>query len=280
MDLHSDTTIPLSDGNAIPQIGFGLFQLTDPEETRTAVQAALEAGYRHFDDAAVYSNEKTVGEALKQSGIPRGELYLTTKCWISDFGTDRTRDACRRSLELLGVEYVDLYLIHWPIEPEMMEAWEVFQQLRAEGLCRSIGVSNVTKARFQKGFLPHTDVLPVLNQIECHPQRSQREVQTFCEENGIVVQAYSPLGRGEVLQHPELERIAREVGKTPAQVVLRWHLQHNRIIIPKSANRERIRENIDLFDLELSPEHMASIDALDRDESVISWRPRDGEGWY
>jgi diketogulonate reductase-like aldo/keto reductase len=280
MERSPDKTIFLRDGNAIPQLGFGLFQLTDPDETERAIHTALEAGYRHFDDAACYSNEEIVGKALRQSGVAREELYLTTKCWISDFGKGKTYDACRDSLDRLGVEYVDLYLIHWPEDGTMMEAWEVFQRLQEDGLCRSIGVSNFSVSRFEKGFYPHTDIVPVINQIECHPLRAQRDVQEYCEQKGTTVQAYSPLGQGQILQHPELIKIAEPIGKSTAQVILRWHLQENRIVIPKSATPSRIRENIDLFDFELTPEQISSINALDKDESVIPWRPNDGEGWY
>lgn len=278
--LTPSTTISLRDGHTIPQLGFGLYQLTDPEETKRAIHSAIEAGYRQFDDAAAYKNEEIVGEALKESGVPREELYLTTKCWISDFGREKTYDSCRESLDRFGVDYLDLYLLHWPTEENLLEAWDALQRLQSEGLCRSIGVSNFTVARFEKGFFPHTDVIPAINQIESHPLRSQSDVQTYCEQKDIAIQAYSPLGQGTLLDHEDLSTIADSVGKTTAQVILRWHLQQNRIVIPKSATPSRIKENIDVYDFELSQEQMATITAMDRAESVITWKPNNGKNWY
>ncbi len=279
-ELTPTSLHPLNDGHAIPRLGFGLFQLTDPEVTRRAVLTALETGYRHLDDAAVYDNEEQVGKALIESGVPRKELFLTSKCWISDFGREKTRDAFQQSLDRLQTDYLDLYLLHWPVDETMMEAWETLVELQQEGLCRSVGVSNFSVARLKEGFFPHTDAVPAVNQIERHPRRSQPDVLEYCAQQDIALESYSPLARGEVLDHPVLKTVAGEAGKTAAQVVLRWQLQHDCIVIPKSATPERIRENFDLFDFELNPDQMAKLDGMDENASVIGFRPNDGEGWY
>jgi len=279
-ELSLTTEVELNDGHAIPQLGFGVFQITDPEECATAVKTALDVGYRHFDTATVYQNEAFLGRTLEESGVAREDLFLTTKCWISDFGRESTRAALETSLSKLKTDYVDLYLLHWPEDGSMMAAWEALLAMREEGKCRSIGVSNFTLARFEKFFFTHTDEVPAVNQIEQHPLRSQGDTQAYCEEKGIAVESYSPLARAECLSNPELKRLAEETGKTPAQVILRWHLQHDRIVIPKSVHPERIRQNAEVFDFDLSDDQMARVDALNRDESVISWRPNDGKGWY
>jgi len=279
-DLNLKSTLSLSDGSKIPQLGFGVFQLTDPAECKQAVETALDAGYRHFDTAAAYNNEEFLGEAFTGCGIARDDLYITTKCWISDFGKSETRKSLETSLGKLKMDYVDLYLLHWPEDDTMMDAWEALIALQAEGKIKSIGVSNFSVARFEDFFFKHTEVVPVVNQIESHPLRVQKGVQRYCEGKGIVLESYSPLARAEVLASEPLKTLATETGKSPAQVVLRWHLQQGRVVIPKSANPKRIRENCDLYDFRLTAEQMAHIDALEAGRSVIGWRPNDGMGWY
>lgn len=280
MDLSLQSKIDLNDGHAIPQLGFGVFQITDPAELSTAVECALDCGYRHFDTAKVYKNEASLGEVLAKSGVPREELYLTTKCWLSDFSKTKTRETFESSLEKLQSDYVDLYLLHWPEDHHMMEAWETLIALQAEGKIKSIGVSNFSVARFEEFFFQHTDVVPAVNQIELHPQRAQLDVQDYCRSLGCAVEAYSPLARAGILQCDALKTLAAEIGKTPAQLILRWHLQQGIIVIPKSVHPERIRENCELYDFSLNEAQMALIDRLNTETSIISWRPNDGVGWY
>lgn len=279
-DLNLNANLSLRDGNEIPRLGFGVFQLTEPKECKRAVEAALDAGYRHFDTATVYQNEELLGKVFGDCGIARESLYLTTKCWISSFGKTETRQALELSLRKLQTDYVDLYLLHWPKDETMMAAWECLVEMQAEGKIKSIGVSNFSVARFEKVFFRHTEVVPAVNQIELHPLRQQLDVQNYCRERSIAVEAYSPLARANGLDCETLKTLAKETGKSPAQVVLRWHLQQGRVVIPKSANPRRIRENCDLYDFSLNKDQMARIDALEADRSVSGWRPNDGIGWY
>ncbi|MDF3130786.1 aldo/keto reductase [Kiritimatiellaeota bacterium B1221] len=278
--LKIESCIPLRDGTQIPQLGFGVYQLTDEQEAQTAIHTALDAGYRHFDTASAYENEALLGKAFAEAAVSREDLFLTTKCWISEFGKEKTRVSFEESLRKLKTEYVDLYLLHWPVDETMMSAWETLIALQAEGKIKSIGVSNFSVARFEKFFFKHTDVIPAVNQIEAHPLRVQADVQTYCESKTIAVEAYSPLARADVLGHEILKTLAEEIGKSPAQVILRWHLQQGRIVIPKSSKPSRIRENCDLYDFSLTADQMARVDGLEQDHSVIPWRPNDGVGWY
>ncbi|RSZ63140.1 aldo/keto reductase [Corynebacterium hylobatis] len=260
-------TITLNDNTSIPQLGFGVFQIP-PEDTERVVSTALEAGYRHFDTAAIYGNEEGVGKALAASGIPRDELYITTKLWNDRHGDAET--ACSESLERLGLDRLDLYLIHWPCPAQnrYVEAWQQLVELRDKGLTPSIGVAN---------FLPeHIDrlemtsrVTPVLNQIELHPAFQPWKDIDAARVHGIKVEAWAPLGQGrnDVLEQPEVVDTAETHGVTPAQVVIRWHLQNGVILIPRSSRRERIRENIDVFGFELSEDEMSAITALDEGEA-------------
>ncbi|MCS5480356.1 aldo/keto reductase [Corynebacterium sp. YIM 101645] len=260
-------TITLNDNTSIPQLGFGVFQIP-PEDTERVVSTALEAGYRHFDTAAIYGNEEGVGKALAASGIPRDELYITTKLW-----NDRHEDAeaaCHESLERLGLDRLDLYLIHWPCPAQnrYVEAWQQLVELREQGLSTSIGVAN---------FLPgHIDrlemssrVTPVLNQVELHPAFQPWKDIDAARVHGIKVEAWAPLGQGrnDVLEQPEVVDAAETHGVTPAQVVIRWHLQNGVILIPRSSRPERIRENIDVFGFQLSENEMSAITALDEGEA-------------
>ena len=278
--LNLNTRISLNDGHSIPQLGLGVFQIEDAAACERAVAAALECGYRHIDTASVYGNEEAVGRAIAASGIPREEIYVTTKCWIDDFGREATRKAFDASRRKLGLDGIDLYLIHWPVDETMMGAWEAMVELRDEGKVRSIGVSNFTMRRFEEFFFRHTDFVPAVNQVELHPFGSRPDVRDYCSGKGIAVESYSPLARMKGLDHPELAAIARECGKTPAQVVIRWHLQHGLVVIPKSQQPERIRENADVFDFVLTAEQMRRIDALNEGRFVITWRPGGAEKWY
>lgn len=261
-------TVPvltLAGGVRIPQLGYGVFQVP-ADETQRAVETALEAGYRHIDTAAAYRNEEGVGAALRAVGLPREEVFVTTKLRNKDQGTEETLAAFEASRRALGLDVVDLYLIHWPApaKDRYVEAWRALEKLHAEGAARSIGVSNFLPEHLDR-LLAETDVVPAVNQVEVHPGFQNREVTEATERAGITVEAYSPLGRGASLEKPEITRTAEALGVTPAQVVLRWHLQRGRIVIPKSATPERIRENIGV-DFELDDEQLAAIDALDAGE--------------
>jgi 2,5-diketo-D-gluconate reductase A len=261
--------LPLNDGGSIPQVGFGVFQVP-PEETAWAVGEALAAGYRHIDTAEMYRNEEGVGEAIRASEIPRDEIYVTSKLANSFHEPGEARAAFATTLEKLGLEHVDLFLIHWPLPAapgRPFEAvWKVFEEFKADGRARSIGVSNFEIAHLER-LAAVSDVVPAVNQIELHPVHQNSEVRAYGEAHGIATQAWSPLAQGRVLGDPAIVAIAGAVGRTPAQVVLRWHVQRGSIVFPKSMTPSRIRENIALFDFELTPEQMAGIDALDRGEA-------------
>lgn len=257
--------ITLNDGSTIPQLGFGVWQVP-ADEAEAVVAEALKVGYRHLDTAAAYGNEEGVGRAIEKSGIPREELYITTKLWVSDFKAGRTKQALRTSLDKLGLDFVDLYLIHWPSpeDEKYLEAWKAMEELQDEGLTRSIGVSN---------FLPHHldrvaeagSKTPAVNQIEIHPALQQREVQAADEKYGIKTQAWSPLGQGAVFEDEPVVKAAQAHDVSPAQVVIRWHLQQGRILFPKSVTPARIASNFDVFGFELSDDELAAIDGLERD---------------
>jgi 2,5-diketo-D-gluconate reductase A len=261
--------LPLRDDTTIPQLGFGVF-LVPAEETADIVGQALDAGYRHIDTAAAYRNEAGVGEAVRSSGLSRDEVYITTKCFNTNHGRDKARAALERSLDRLEMDQVDLYLIHWPVPMHDLyaETWEAFVQAQSEGLVKSIGVSNF-KAPHLERIIEATGVTPVVNQIELHPYFQQADLRAEHERLGIVTEAWSPIAHGgEVLKDPVIGEIAEAHGKTPAQVVLRWHLQLGNVVIPKSATPERITENFDLFDFELGDEEMGRIEGLDRGERL------------
>jgi 2,5-diketo-D-gluconate reductase A len=257
-------TLALNDGTSIPQLGFGVFKV-NPTETERIVTDALEAGYRHIDTAAVYGNEEGVGRAIAASGIPRDELYVTTKCWNDDQGRDASRQAMATSLEKLGLDHVDLYLIHWPTPEKGLwqETWQTFQELRTEGLTTSIGVSNFDH-RYLPGLIAEGGALPVVDQIELHPQFQQRETEALAAQHDIRIEAWGPLGQGKVDYATLVADIAAAHDVTWAQVLLRWHLQGERIVFPKSSSAARLRENLDVFGFELTADEVATIDALDR----------------
>jgi diketogulonate reductase-like aldo/keto reductase len=255
--------IRLNDGTDIPQLGLGVFQVP-PDEVAQVVRYALESGYRSIDTAAGYQNEEGVGEAIASSGLPREEIYVTTKLTNSEHGYESALRGFEESRRKLGLSYVDLYLIHWP-QPGRdlyMETWRAFEKLKADGLARSIGVSNFLIPHLQR-LLDESDVVPVVNQIEVHPALQQRELREFCWDHDIVPEAYSPLARGEVLHDPVIGELAAKYGKSPAQVILRWHIQEGNIVIPKSTTPARIKENFEIFDFELSEDDMKLFERLD-----------------
>jgi 2,5-diketo-D-gluconate reductase A len=265
----STTKVPsvsLSDGDTIPQLGFGVFQVP-PKDTAEAVTRALLAGYRHIDTAAGYHNEAGVGQAIHAAGLERDEVFVTTKCANDDHGHEQAKHALKASLEQLEMEFVDLYLIHWPVpsRDKYVETWQAFIELQNEGLVRSIGVSNFQPAHLER-VINETGVKPTINQIELHPRLQQVGLRHEHEELGIVTEAWSPLAQGRVLDDPTITEIAKAHGKTPGQVVIRWHLQLGNVVIPKSVTPERIIENFDVFDFNLSTDQMAAIDALDAGE--------------
>jgi 2,5-diketo-D-gluconate reductase A len=251
---------------AIPQLGFGVFQVPPPQ-TAGVVEQALAAGYRHIDTAAAYGNERGVAEGIRAAGRDRGEVFVTTKCFNDDHGFDEAKAAFAASLERLGFEYVDLYLIHWPVpaHDRYVDTWKAFVQLQAEGRARAIGVSNFQPDHLRR-IVAETGVTPAINQVELHPYLQQAELRRVHEELGVVTEAWSPIAQGAVLEDPAIARIAQAHGRTPAQVVIRWHLQLGNVVIPKSVTPQRIRENIDVLDFELTAEDMRAIAQLDRGE--------------
>lgn len=258
-------TITLNDGASIPQLGFGVWQVP-AEDAEKVVAEALKVGYRHLDNAAVYGNEEGVGRAIAASGVPREELFITTKVWVNDFKAGNTKQALRTSLEKLGVDYVDLYLIHWPspADEAYLDAWKAMEEMQAEGLIRSIGVSNFLPEHLDRVVEVGT-VVPAINQVEIHPALQQREIQEANERHGIKTQAWSPLAQGAVFEDEPVKAAAEAHGVSPAQVVIRWHLQRGRILFPKSVTPERIASNFDVFGFELSEEELSAIDGLERD---------------
>ncbi|RKT88999.1 Aldo/keto reductase [Saccharopolyspora antimicrobica] len=257
-------TVTLNNGIEIPQLGFGVFQVPDAETT-AAVTAALEAGYRSIDTAAIYGNEAGVGRAIAESGIPRDELFITTKLWNDDQGYDATLAAFDRSLAELGLDHVDMYLIHWPTpaRDRYLDTWKAIEKLVADGRVRAAGVSNFQPAHLRR-LLGSSSLVPVVNQVELHPGLQQRELRVLHAEHGIATEAWSPLAQGAMLRESALTDIAERHGKSPAQVVIRWHLQLGNIVIPKSVTPSRIRQNIDVFDFALTEDEMTAIAGLDR----------------
>jgi 2,5-diketo-D-gluconate reductase A len=265
-NVTSIPTVALHDGVEIPQLGFGVFQVP-PEETQQVVEEALADGYRHIDTAAAYRNEAGVGEAIAAAGLGRDEVFVTTKLWNSEQGYDSTLAAFDKSLERLGLDRVDLYLIHWPMptEDRYLDTWRAFERIHEEGRARSIGVSNFRVEDLER-LEAEAEKLPTVNQIELHPSLQQADLRAWHADHDIVTEAWSPLAQGALLDEDTIETIAAHHEKTPAQTILRWHLQIGNVVIPKSVTPERIRENIDVFDFELSEDDMAAIARLDAGE--------------
>jgi 2,5-diketo-D-gluconate reductase A len=258
--------LTLHDGVEMPQLGFGVFQIP-PEETQERVEEALSVGYRHVDTAAAYRNEAGVGAAIAASGVGRDDVFVTTKLWNSEQGYDSTLRAFEKSIERLGTGHVDLYLIHWPLpsRDRFLDTWRAFERIKEEGGARSIGVSNFRVEDLER-LEQEAEQRPTVNQIELHPRLQQAELRTWHEEHNILTEAWSPLAQGGLLEEETIETIAAHHERTPAQVILRWHLQLGNVVIPKSATPERIRENFELFDFALSEDDMAAIERLDSGE--------------
>jgi diketogulonate reductase-like aldo/keto reductase len=267
------STIKLNTGDSMPAIGFGTWQIEDQDKAAKSVKTAIEVGYRLIDTAKIYGNEQGVGRGIAESGVARKEFFITTKLWNSDQGYESALIAFEQSLKRLGMEYLDLYLIHWPATDKRAESWKALQKIYSEGLANNIGVSNYTVRHLQE-LLAETDVVPAVNQIEFHPfiYEQQKEVLEFCREKGIVVEAYSPLARAKDLNNTTLHAIAERHGKTIAQVMLRWAIQHGTVPIPKSTNASRIKENFSVFDFKLSEEEMRTINKLSSGNRV-TWDP-------
>jgi 2,5-diketo-D-gluconate reductase A len=265
--MADQPTVRLNTGTSMPQLGFGVFQVPN-DQTTAAVLAALEAGYRSIDTAAMYRNEEGVGKAIAQSGIPRRDLFITTKLNNNAHGTAEARRAFEESLSRLGLDYLDLYLIHWPLpaKDRYVETWRALERIHHEGPARAIGVSNF-QIRHLDRLLKETEVVPAVNQIELHPYLTQEPLRAFHARHGIATESWSPLAKGgELLSDPIITSLAEKYGKSPAQIAIRWHLQLGIIVIPKSVTPERIKENIDVFDFELADDDVVSISELNRDE--------------
>lgn len=269
--LSLSTAVRLNDGTCMPLLGFGVYQIPNGGACYRAVRHALATGYRHIDTAAFYDNEEDVGRAVRDCGVAREEIYVTTKLWNTDQGYDTALRAFDRSLRRLGLDYVDLYLIHWPEPGLRADSWRALEAIRRGGRCRSIGVSNYT-IRHLEELLAHTEVIPANNQVEFSPFLFQRDLLTFCRTQGVVLTAYCPLTHGDRLRHRTVAGVGRRHGKSGAQVLLRWALQHGVVAIPKSARSERIEENAALYDFELDAGDMAMLDALDQGYRT-TWDP-------
>jgi diketogulonate reductase-like aldo/keto reductase len=264
--------LPLNSGAPIPQLGLGVWQTPRGRATRNAVAAALSLGYRHIDTAHIYGNEADVGAAVRASDVPREEIFVTTKLWNDDQGYDPALRAFDESLRRLGLDYVDLYLIHWPVPGRRLESWRALESLHRDGRARAIGVSNYMRPHL-KELLAKAKVVPAVNQIEVSPFLQQRDARAACAASGIIVEAYSPLTRGRRLDHPAVQGIAQRFGRSPAQVLLRWGIQHGLVVLPKSANPDRIAQNGAIFDFTLDTKAMAELDALD-EGLATGWDPR------
>jgi 2,5-diketo-D-gluconate reductase A len=266
--LSAVPNVTLNDGNIIPQLGFGVFQI-EPENTTEAVSNALEIGYRHIDTAEMYGNEREVGEAIRASGLDRGDVYVTSKLSNAFHEPQDAREAFDRTLSDLGFDYVDLFLIHWPLPTlyggDFVSTWQILEEYKRDGRARSIGVSNFQIEHLET-LVSETDTVPAVNQIEAHPYFTNDRVREYGREHGILTEAWSPMAQGGVLEDSTITQIAEKVGKTPAQVVLRWHVQRGDIIFPKSVTPSRMQENFEVFDFELGPDDMDAITALDRGE--------------
>ena len=264
--------LSLNTGASIPQVGLGVWQTPRGEGTREAVASALRLGYRHIDTARIYGNEKDVGLGLRDSGVPREQVFVTTKLWNDDQGEGSALRAFDASLARLGLEYIDLYLLHWPVAGQRLDSWRALERIHAEKRARAIGVSNFMPAHLEE-LLARAQVVPAVNQIEVHPFLQHRETRALCAKRGIVVDAYSPLTHGQRLGHPVVKSVAARVGRSPAQVLIRWAIQHDMVVLPKSSREARIKENAAVFDFALDEAAMKALD--DCEEGLATgWDPR------
>jgi diketogulonate reductase-like aldo/keto reductase len=266
-NMNITSTTKLNNDVEMPWLGLGVFRSKDGEEVETAVKTALKAGYRSIDTAAIYENERGVGNAIQASGVQRSEIFLTSKVWNSDQGYQSTLAAFDASLEKLQTDYLDLYLIHWPKGQRSVETWKALEELYEKGKIRAIGVSNFLVHHLDD-FLPHCKIVPAVNQVEFHPQLIQPELLEYCQKKGIQLEAWSPIMKGNVTKIPTIQELAKKYNKTEVQVVLRWDIQKGVVTIPKSVTPERIISNADIFDFELEPEDMAKVDALDKGKRI------------
>ncbi len=257
--------VTLANGVEMPYLGLGVFLTKEGAEVENSVKEALDAGYIHIDTAAVYGNERGVGKAVRTSGIPRKDIFITTKAWNENQRQNTVLQGFEESLERLGTDYVDLLLIHWPVRGKFIETWKVFEEIYRSGKALAIGVSNFLKHHLEE-LLPEAAIVPMVNQVECHPYLVQQDLQDFCRKNKIWFEAWSPLMQGEITKVPLMNQLAKKYGKSEAQIVLRWNLQKDIITIPKSIHKERIEENANIFDFELSPDDIRQMDALNRNK--------------
>lgn len=264
--MHETHAIQLANGVKMPLLGLGVFKANGPD-TQQAVKWALEAGYRSIDTAAIYGNETEVGNALKESKVPREHLFITTKVWNTDQGYDSTLKAFELSLKKLQLTYLDLYLIHWPVQDKFLDTWRALEMLYNEGKIKAIGVCNFQPHHLDT-LIQASKIVPMVNQIELHPFLSQEDVRKYCKQHNIVVEAWSPLGRGKMLDNPQLKKIADQHKKSIAQIILRWDIQNDIVTIPKSVKQNRIIENADIFDFSLSPDEIKAINALNKNERI------------
>lgn len=271
--MNIKSTKTLNTGIEIPMLGFGVYLIKGGGEAQRACEDALEAGYRHIDTAAFYQNEKDVGRAVRNSGIPRDEIFITTKLWNSDQGFDSALRAFDNSLEKLGLDYIDLYLIHWPLEKTRHESWRALERIFQSGRAKAIGVSNYTIRHIEE-LLARSPIVPAVNQVEFSPYLYQKELKDYCESKGIAIEAYTPLTRGKKFKDPKLVSLAEKYSKSPAQMLIKWELQIGNIVIPKSKNTERIHENADIFDFEISPEDLNKMSEFNENFRV-AWDPSD-----
>ena len=270
--MSMESSVRLNSGAEIPRVGFGVYLAARGDEAQRAVGEALRAGYRHLDTAQAYGNEEDVGIAVRDSGIPRSELFITSKLWNDDQGYGEALQAFDASMVRLGLEYLDLYLLHWPVPGKRLDSWRALERLAEEGRVRAVGVSNFMVHHLEE-LLGASTLTPAVNQIEVSPFLQQREVRSCCEEHGIVVEAYSPLTKARRLDDATVVEVAGVVERSPAQVLLRWGLQSGMVVLPKSVRAERIAENAALFDFEIAPDDMARLDALE-EGLVTGWDPR------
>jgi methylglyoxal/glyoxal reductase len=264
---HIRDRVQLNNGSQMPWLGLGVFRMTDEKETELAIRAALEIGYRSIDTATIYKNETSVGRAIRASGVPRQSIFLTTKVWNSDLRQQRVLAAFEESLARLAVDYIDLYLIHWPVSGYYQPAWKELEKIYASGRAKAIGVSNFTVHHLED-LLSECQIVPVVNQVEFHPRLFQPKLLDFCQRHHIQVEAWAPLMRGQIFTEDTVQKLAAKYRRTPAQVILRWDLQHQVVTIPKSTHPSRIAENAQIFDFELSEEEMCALDGLDQGKRI------------